>query len=346
MPTRWRGTRQYRHTGRRSDCRALRSGGIRRSRDRARRRLVGARLDAARGRDRRLPARSASRPVDTARRWTEVPAFAGGHLRSSRDAAATCSFPRVDAAVMAARLRNARLPSRPRSDAPAVADEPGAGRRAGRGADRLRPRRGPVAGSGRTEGPSPSSRGYASKTPFGPAVFEQAGADLSAALDGLDGRSRRLVILDLDNVLWGGIVGEVGWEGITLGGHDHVGEAFVDFQRALKALTRRGIQLAIASKNDEAVALEAIDRHPEMQLRREDFVAWRINWSDKGPERRRVAARGEPRPGIGRVHRRQRDRARADRGRRAGRARARSGRTIRPGTAKHSPACAVSTRRT
>ena len=60
-----------------------------------------------------------------------------------------------------------------------------------------------------------------------------------------------------------------------------IGEAFVDFQRALKGLTRRGIQLAIVSKNDESTALEAIDRHPEMQLRREDFAGWRINWKDK-----------------------------------------------------------------
>jgi FkbH-like protein len=122
---------------------------------------------------------------------------------------------------------------------------------------------------------------YAAKTPFAPAVFEQAGVDLSAALNALAGRARRLIILDLDEVLWGGIVGEVGWEGITLGGHDYVGEAFVDFQRTLKALTHRGIQLAIASKNDEAVALEVFDRHPEMVLKRDDFVAWRINWSDK-----------------------------------------------------------------
>jgi FkbH-like protein len=122
---------------------------------------------------------------------------------------------------------------------------------------------------------------YASKSPFAQAVFEQAAADLAAALAGLAGRSRRLVILDLDNILWGGEVGEVGWPAVTLGGHDHVGEAFVDFQRALKALTRRGVQLAIASRNDESVALDMLDRHPEMQLRREDFAAWRINWSDK-----------------------------------------------------------------
>lgn len=123
---------------------------------------------------------------------------------------------------------------------------------------------------------------YAAKTPFAPAVFEQAAADIAAALAGLEGAARRLIILDLDDVLWGGIVGEVGWEGVTLGGHDVAGEAFVDFQRALKALTRRGVQLAIASKNDESVALDVLDRHPEMVLRREDFVARRINWSDKG----------------------------------------------------------------
>jgi FkbH-like protein len=122
---------------------------------------------------------------------------------------------------------------------------------------------------------------YAAKTPFGPALIEQAAEDISAALSALAGRARRLIILDLDDLLWGGIVGEVGWEGVTLGGHDFAGEAFADFQHALKALTRRGIQLAIASKNDEAAALDVLDRHPEMVLRREDFAAWRINWSDK-----------------------------------------------------------------
>jgi FkbH-like protein len=82
-------------------------------------------------------------------------------------------------------------------------------------------------------------------------------------------------------VLWGGLVGEAGPAGLNLGGHDHVGEAFVDFQRALKRLTARGVQLAIVSKNDETAAFEAIDGHPEMQLRRRDFAAWRINWNDK-----------------------------------------------------------------
>ncbi|MEZ4484840.1 MAG: HAD-IIIC family phosphatase [Syntrophotaleaceae bacterium] len=65
------------------------------------------------------------------------------------------------------------------------------------------------------------------------------------------------------------------------GGHDPIGEAYVDFQRELKALTARGIVLAIVSKNDEAVALEAIRRHPEMVLKENDFAGWRINWNDK-----------------------------------------------------------------
>jgi FkbH-like protein len=123
---------------------------------------------------------------------------------------------------------------------------------------------------------------YATKSPFTLAAFDEAAQDIGAAIAGLAGRARRIVIVDLDNVLWGGSIGEVGWEALRLGGHDHAGEAFADFQRALKTLTRRGVLLAIASKNDEAPALEAIDRHPEMQLRLVDFAAWKIDWRDKG----------------------------------------------------------------
>lgn len=122
---------------------------------------------------------------------------------------------------------------------------------------------------------------YAAKSPFTSDLLELAAADIVFALDGLAGRARRVIVLDLDEVLWGGAVGETGPLGVRIGGHDHVGEAFADFQRALKALSRRGVLLAIVSKNDEAVAVDAIDRHPEMQLRREDFAAWRINWHDK-----------------------------------------------------------------
>ena len=66
------------------------------------------------------------------------------------------------------------------------------------------------------------------------------------------------------------------------------------FQKELKALSRRGVLLAIVSKNDEAIALEAIDKHPEMVLRREDFVAWRINWNDKAANLEGTGAWREP----------------------------------------------------
>ena len=122
---------------------------------------------------------------------------------------------------------------------------------------------------------------YMSKTPFGNEVFKSAVHDVKAALRALNGDSRKLLLLDLDETLWGGVVGDVGWENLILGGHDAEGEALVDFQRALKALRSRGILLGIVSKNTEHVALEAIDRHPDMVLRREDFAGWRINWSDK-----------------------------------------------------------------
>jgi len=76
-------------------------------------------------------------------------------------------------------------------------------------------------------------------------------------------------------------VGDVGWQELSLGGHSPAGEAFQEFQRLLKALAQRGVVLAIASKNEESVALEAIRMHPEMVLRIDDFGAWRINWRDK-----------------------------------------------------------------
>ena len=122
---------------------------------------------------------------------------------------------------------------------------------------------------------------YLAKTPFHAEVFRRAASDVKAAISAVLGASRKLVIVDLDNTLWGGVVGDLGWQNLRLGGHDYLGEAYLDFQRALKVLKRRGILLAIASKNEESNALEALVRHPEMVLRLEDFVAYRINWNDK-----------------------------------------------------------------
>ena len=122
---------------------------------------------------------------------------------------------------------------------------------------------------------------YAAKVPFSNEVLQEAARDIKGAVQAIRGDSRKLLVLDLDDTLWGGAVGELGWHNIKLGGHDPVGEAYVDFQRVLKSLLNRGNLLAIVSKNQESVALAALENHPEMVLRPADFAGWRINWRDK-----------------------------------------------------------------
>jgi FkbH-like protein len=122
---------------------------------------------------------------------------------------------------------------------------------------------------------------YRGKIAFGNDVCKEAVKDIKSALRGIQGHAKKIIILDLDNTLWGGVVGDVGWENIVLGGHNPLGEAYVDFQTALKSLTNRGILLGIVSKNEEAIALEAINKHPEMVLQLKDFAGWKINWQDK-----------------------------------------------------------------
>jgi FkbH-like protein len=122
---------------------------------------------------------------------------------------------------------------------------------------------------------------FAGKVPYGNRVFQEAVGDIKAAMSGALGTARKLIVLDLDDTLWGGVIGETGWEEIRLGGHDPIGEGYAAFQEALKALSNRGVQIAVVSKNDEPVALEAFDKHPEMRLRRADLAGWRINWGDK-----------------------------------------------------------------
>jgi FkbH-like protein len=129
---------------------------------------------------------------------------------------------------------------------------------------------------------------FLAKVPYANDVFITAASEIKSTLRGLAGQTRKLVVLDLDNTLWGGIVGELGWQQLKLGGHDAVGEAYIDFQRALKALKHRGILLAVVSKNEEDVALTAIRNHPEMVLKESDFCGWRINWSDKAENIRQL----------------------------------------------------------
>ena len=122
---------------------------------------------------------------------------------------------------------------------------------------------------------------YTAKIPYSQKVFEQASLEICDIINAISGRNIKLIILDLDNTIWGGNVGDRGWKKIILGGHSMIGEAYKDFQKKLKSLTNLGIQLAISSKNDEEVALEAIEKNEEMILKKKDFVTWKINWEDK-----------------------------------------------------------------
>jgi FkbH-like protein len=109
-------------------------------------------------------------------------------------------------------------------------------------------------------------------------------------LAALQGRAFKALVLDLDNTVWGGVVGDDGLEGIVIGQGSAGGEAYVAFQEYARELSRRGIILAVCSKNDEANALEPFEKHPEMILRRGDIASFVANWSDKANNIRAIAA--------------------------------------------------------
>lgn len=109
-------------------------------------------------------------------------------------------------------------------------------------------------------------------------------------LAALGGRAFKCLVLDLDNTLWGGVIGDDGIEGIAIGQGSPAGEAHAAFQAYARDLARRGVILAVCSKNDLANALEPFDRHPDMVLRRDDIACFVANWTDKPANLRAIAA--------------------------------------------------------
>jgi len=103
------------------------------------------------------------------------------------------------------------------------------------------------------------------------------------------GKSKKCLVLDLDNTLWGGVIGDDGVQNLVLGRDHPVGEAYGDFQRYVKDLKRRGIILAVCSKNDSEIAKQGFD-HPDCILKLEDFSAFRANWNPKPENIRAIAA--------------------------------------------------------
>ena len=119
----------------------------------------------------------------------------------------------------------------------------------------------------------------------GPMYGELVARVIAAA----QGKSAKCLVLDLDNTLWGGVIGEDGLDGIRVGQGSAEGEAYLKLQSYALDLASRGVILAVCSKNDEAVALAGLRDHPEMLMRPDHVASFVANWNDKPANLRRIA---------------------------------------------------------
>ncbi|MBI2527068.1 MAG: HAD-IIIC family phosphatase [Candidatus Rokubacteria bacterium] len=127
------------------------------------------------------------------------------------------------------------------------------------------------------------------KAPIGQAVLPELAREHVKFFRALAGKAKKCLVLDLDNTLWGGILGEDGPTGIKLG-PDYPGSAYVAFQRAIRGLRQRGVILAVASKNNPDDVDELLATHPHMVLRPQDFSVLRVGWGAKSRSLAEIAA--------------------------------------------------------
>jgi FkbH-like protein len=127
------------------------------------------------------------------------------------------------------------------------------------------------------------------KLPFS-ATYVPLYADHVARIVGaLKGKARRCLILDLDNTIWGGVIGDDGIDGIKLAQGDAVGEAFLEVQRTALMLRDRGVVIAVSSKNSDEIARSPFRKHPEMLLKEDHIAVFQSNWSDKATNIKAIA---------------------------------------------------------
>lgn len=131
---------------------------------------------------------------------------------------------------------------------------------------------------------------YSSGAPYGRLFMARYARDIAAALRIAAGKVRKCLVLDCDNTLWGGVIGEDGLDGIQLAQDTLPGAYFREFQRAVLDLHARGVAIALASKNNETDVMEVLERHPHALLKREHLSAWRINWEEKPTSLTAIAA--------------------------------------------------------
>jgi FkbH-like protein len=127
------------------------------------------------------------------------------------------------------------------------------------------------------------------KQEIAPPAMPWAGDQVGRILAAIRGLSKKVLVLDLDNTLWGGVIGDDGLDGIVLGQGSATGEAYVSFQAYVKRLSERGVILAVSSKNEQAIAEAAFRDHPDMVLRRDDIAAFEASWGDKPTAVKQIA---------------------------------------------------------
>ena len=131
---------------------------------------------------------------------------------------------------------------------------------------------------------------HRAKLPFALDLVPLYGDHVARLLGVLRGKARKCLVLDLDNTLWGGVIGDDGLDGIRIGQGDAAGEAHLALQNHALALKMRGIVLAVCSKNEEATARLPFQSHPDMALREADIAVFLANWTDKASNLRQIAA--------------------------------------------------------
>lgn len=130
---------------------------------------------------------------------------------------------------------------------------------------------------------------FESKQLYSPPLQVAIAKEIAHLVWSLKSTPKKILVLDLDNTLWGGVVGDDGLEGIEIGTTSPRGEAFKAFQSYILSLTERGVLLGVCSKNDFDTAIEPFRQHPEMVLREEHFVSIKANWEPK-PDNLKIMA--------------------------------------------------------
>jgi FkbH-like protein len=127
------------------------------------------------------------------------------------------------------------------------------------------------------------------KLPCAPEYLADYAHSIASLIAAQLGFARKCLVLDLDNTLWGGVIGDDGLGGIRIGQGDPEGEAFLAFQKYVKSLQARGVILAVCSKNEDAIAREVFEKHSEMVLGLDDISCFIANWDDKATNVRTIA---------------------------------------------------------